>query len=65
MPGTTASHPELKCAERRVQQLWYDLAQAEQRGQPDHALERLGRLYMRALEDYIRLSRHLEQPLAS
>jgi len=38
---------------------------AEQRGQPDHLLERLGRLYLRALEDYIQLSRRLEQPLAS
>ncbi len=48
-----------------MQRLWYDLAMAEQRGQPDHLLERLGRLYMRALEDYIRLAQRLEQPLAS
>ena len=62
---TNAFHPELECAERRVQRLWYDLAMAEQRGQPAHLLERLGRLYMRALEDYIQLSRRAEHPLAS
>jgi hypothetical protein len=65
MPGTNAPHPELECAERHLQRLWYDLAMAEQRGQPAHVLERLGRLYMRALEDYIQLSHRLEQPLAS
>jgi hypothetical protein len=62
---TNAHHPELERAERRVQRLWYDLAMAEQRGQPAHLLERLGRLYMRALEDYIQLSRRVEHPLAS
>jgi hypothetical protein len=65
MPGTNAHHPELECAERRLQRLWYELAMAEQRGQPDHVLERLGRLYLSALEDYIQRSRRLEQPLAS
>lgn len=65
MPGTYVHHPELECAERRMQQLWYDLAMAEQRGQPAHLLERLGRLYLRALEEYIQLARRLEQPLAS
>ena len=65
MPETHAHHPELECAERRVQRLWYDLAMAEQRGQPAHLLERLGRLYMRALEDYIQLCQRVEQPLAS
>ncbi len=65
MPEIHAHHPELECAERRVQRLWYDLAMAEQRGQPAHLLERLGRLYLRALEDYIQLSRRIAQPLAS
>lgn len=65
MPGIPAHHPELECAERRLQRLWHDLAMAEQRGQPAHLLERLGRLYMRALEDYIQLAHRLEQPLAS
>lgn len=65
MPGKNVSHPDLECAERRLQRLWYDLAMAEQRGQPDHVLERLSRLYFCALEDYIQLSRRLERPLAS
>ncbi len=65
MPGTQPSHGELECAAQRLQQLWYDLAMAEQRGQPPHLLERLGRLYMRALEEYIQLSQRFEQPLAS
>ena len=65
MPGRDVHHAELECAERRLQRLWYDLAMAEQRGQPAHLLERLGRLYMRALEDYIQLALRLEQPLAS
>jgi hypothetical protein len=65
MPGTNASRAELERAERRLERLWCDLALAEQRGQPAHRLERLGCLYMRALEDYIQLARRLEQPLAS
>lgn len=65
MPGTNASHPEVECAERRLQHLWYDLAMAEQRGQPDHLLERLGRLYLHALQEYIQLSQRVAQPLAS
>jgi hypothetical protein len=64
MSGTNASHPELESAERRLQQLWYDLAMAEQRGQPDHLIERLGRLYLCALEEYIQLSQRVAQPLA-
>jgi len=65
MPAITARHPELECAERRLQRLWYDLAQAEQRGQPAHLLERLCHLYMCALEEYAQLCQRLEQPLAS
>ena len=65
MPGINARQLELECAERRLQRLWYDLAMAEQRGQPAHLLDRLGRLYMRALEDYIQLAQRQEQPLAS
>jgi hypothetical protein len=64
MPGTNV-HPELECAERRLQRLWYDLAMAEQRGQSTPHLEQLSHLYWRALEAYIRLSRRLKQPLAS
>lgn len=65
MPGTNAHHPELECAERRLQRLWYDLAIAEQQGKPAHLLERLGRLYLRALEDYVQLAQRQEQRLAS
>lgn len=65
MPGTDAHHPELECAERRLQRLWCDLAMAEQHGAAEHLLERLGRLYMRALEDYVQLKQRVAQPLAS
>ncbi|HEY7356865.1 MAG TPA: hypothetical protein VH590_10375 [Ktedonobacterales bacterium] len=65
MPETNVHHPELECAERRLQRLWHDLAMAEQRGQPAPRLERLSRLYWCALEEYVQLSRLLEQPLAS
>ncbi len=65
MPGINVDHPELEWAERRLQRLWYDLAMAEQRGQPAPRLERLNWLYLRALEEYVQLSRRLERPLAS
>lgn len=65
MPATNVSHPELECAAQRLQQLWYDLAIAEQRGQPGQLLEHLCRLYLCALEEYVQLSQRLEQPLAS
>lgn len=65
MPATNISHPELECAAQRLQQLWYELALAEQHGQPAPVLERLCRVYLCALEEYIQLSRRLEQPLAS
>ncbi len=65
MPATNISHPELECAAQRLQRLWHDLAIAEQRGQPVQLLEQLCRLYLGALEEYVQLSRRLEQPLAS
>jgi hypothetical protein len=65
MPATNVSHPELECAAQRLQQLWYDLAIAEQRCQPGYRLEHLCHLYLCALDEYVQLSRRLEQPLAS
>jgi|GEM_PF-2025796 len=65
MPGMNIHHPELERAGQRVQRLWYDLAMAERCGQSADMLERLGRLYLCALEEYIQLARRLEQPLAA
>jgi hypothetical protein len=50
---------ELERLERRMERKWYDLAMAEQRGQPPHALERMYDAYLKALDEYIRHQRTL------
>ena len=41
MAANTYSMTEIERLERRMEKKWYDLAMAEQRGQPVHALERM------------------------
>ena len=48
---------ELARLERRMERRWHDLAMAEQRGQPPHALERMYDAYLKALDDYISYQR--------
>ena len=48
------SRAQLEHAEERMQQKWYDLVMAEQRGTPTQALERLYNAYMLAVEEYNR-----------
>lgn len=57
--------PELEYAERRMQRRWYDLAMAEQYGQPRERLEALFQSYLRATEEYVQLCQRLEQRLVS
>ncbi|GAC1365247.1 MAG: hypothetical protein PVS3B1_20380 [Ktedonobacteraceae bacterium] len=54
---------ELECAERCMQQKWYELVRAEQQGASRRALERLYSLYMLAVEEYNRCSMVYEQEL--
>ncbi len=44
---------ELERLERRLERRWYDLATAEQRGQPAQVLERMYDAYLRALDDLV------------
>lgn len=60
---------ELERAERRMQQKWYDLAMAEQKGVAVQVLERMYNAYMLAVEEYNRCSaeyqhEHQEQPIS-
>jgi hypothetical protein len=55
---------ELERLERRMEKKWYDLAMAEQRKQPVHVLERMYDAYLRALDEYIRFQRGLDNPQA-
>jgi hypothetical protein len=57
MDINTTPRTELDQLERRMEKRWYDLAMAEQRGQPVHALERMYDAYIKALDDYIRYQR--------
>jgi hypothetical protein len=50
---------ELERLERRMERRWYDLAMAEQRGQPPHALERMYQTYLRAMDEFVSFSRAL------
>ena len=50
---------ELARLERRMERKWHDLAMAEQRGQPPHALERMYDGYLKALDDYIHYQRRI------
>jgi hypothetical protein len=60
---------ELEHAEKRVQQKWYDLVMAEQKGAATPALERMYNAYMLAVEEYNRCfsdyqREHQEQPIS-
>ena len=57
MEMNTAPMSELERLEHRMEKRWYDLAMAEQRGQPIHALERMYDAYLRALDDFIQYQR--------
>jgi hypothetical protein len=56
---------ELEHAEKRMQQKWYDLAMAEQKGATLPTLERMYNAYMLAVEEFNRCSadyQNQEQP---
>jgi hypothetical protein len=53
----TTFSAELNRAEQRMQRRWFDLAMAEQRGQPMSVLERMYDTYLRALDEYVALQR--------
>ena len=44
---------EFERLERRTERRWYDLAMAEQRGQPPHVLDRMYDAYLRALDEFV------------
>jgi len=48
---------ELEQLEKRMERRWYDLAMAEQRGQPTRVLEKMYDAYLRALDAYIAYQR--------
>jgi hypothetical protein len=48
---------ELERLERRMERRWYDLAMAEQRGQPDHVLDRMYDAYLKALDEFVLFQR--------
>lgn len=48
---------ELEQLEKRMERRWYDLAMAEQRGQPTRVLEKMYETYLRALDAYIAYQR--------
>ncbi len=56
---------ELARLEKRMERRWYDLAMAEQRGQPAHVLERMYDAYLRALDAYIAHQRQINGEIAS
>ena len=47
---------QLEYAQKRMQQKWFDLAMAEQRGVSTAALERMYNAYILAVEEYNRCS---------
>jgi hypothetical protein len=53
---------ELERLERRMERKWYDLAMAEQRGQPPHVLERMYNAYLKALDDYLQYQQTTGDP---
>jgi hypothetical protein len=57
MEAKTYAMTELERLERRMEKKWYDLAMAEQRGQPVHALERMYDAYLKSLDDFIQYQR--------
>jgi hypothetical protein len=50
------SMTELERLERKMERRWYDLAMAEQHGQPPHALERMYQAYLRAMDEFVAYS---------
>jgi hypothetical protein len=56
---TLTAQSELERLERRMERRWYDLAMAEQRGQPEHVLDRMFDGYLRALDEFVTLDRLL------
>ena len=50
---------ELLQLEKQMERRWYDLAMAEQRGQPERVLERMYDAYLRALNAYIAYQRRM------
>jgi hypothetical protein len=57
MDAKSYAMTELERLERRMEKKWYDLAMAEQRGQPLHALERMYDSYLKALDEFIQYQR--------
>jgi hypothetical protein len=56
---STQSIEELARLERHMERRWYDLAMAEQRGQPAHVLERMYQTYLHAMDEFVVYSRSL------
>jgi hypothetical protein len=54
-----ASMRQLAQLEKQMERRWFDLAMAEQRGQPSHVLERMYEAYLSALDAYITYQRQL------
>jgi hypothetical protein len=54
-----ASMRQLAQLEKQMERRWYNLAMAEQRGQPSHVLERMYEAYLSALDAYITYQRQL------
>lgn len=59
IPTVDQPMAELERLERRMERRWYDLAMAEQRGQPPHALERMYQTYLCAMDEFVAYSRAL------
>ena len=53
------TNDELARLEKRMERRWHDLAMAEQRGQPQHALERMYDAYLHSLDAFIAYQRGL------
>ena len=56
---------QLEHAQQRMEQKWYNLVTAEQRGESMPVLERLYNSYVLAMEEYNRCSEAYEQTLTA
>ena len=56
---------QLEHTQQRMEQKWYNLVTAEQRGEPMPVLERLYNAYVLAMEEYNRCSEAYEQTLTA
>ena len=54
---------QLESAQKRMQQKWYDLAMAEQRGVALPVLERMYNTYVLAMEEYNRRSEEYQREI--